>query len=359
MSNDVEVYERLVERLKTARQAQTIDGVETITKPIPDSDVPGDLDPRVLATMRAFVPSDGPEIFDLASARANMGWPNRDVTKTVITTETVNIPSGDGDIPARMYRPDTTETLPAILFFHGGGFFGGTLDTVENPCKRLAEKANALVVSVDYRLVPEHPFPAGLDDCFAAVEWVYLQAEKLNVDCHQIAVAGDSAGGNLATACCLMDRAQGTNWITFQALVYPVVNLGSIPTEDYEWTLDRYEIKHHHDLIRGVVMALGDLENLLNQIYLQGKAELTDPLVSPLFAEDVTGLPPALIITAEYDYLRLEGEAYARKLARDGVKTRLIQYRGMDHAFMDKLGDYPQAEDCMIEIANGLKEMTR
>lgn len=353
------LYDQLFHPLAELGQPQTIDGIETIIKPIPDSDVTGDLDPRVLAVIKGYSASEPKSSFDLASARANMGWPNRDVTKTVITTETVNIPSGDGDIPARMYRPNTTETLPAILFFHGGGFFGGTLDTVENPCKRLAEKANALVVSVDYRLAPEHPFPAGLDDCFAAVEWVYLQAEKLNVNRHQIAVAGDSAGGNLATACCLMDRAQGTNWITFQALVYPVVNLGSIPTEDYEWTLDRYEIKHHHDLIRGVVMALGDSENLLNQIYLQGKAELTDPLVSPLFAEDVTGLPPALIITAEYDYLRLEGEAYARKLARDGVKTRLIQYRGVDHAFMDKLGDYPQAEDCLAEIANGLKEMTR
>ncbi|STO09625.1 alpha/beta hydrolase [Exiguobacterium aurantiacum] len=359
MLNDVETYERLVKRLETVRQSHTIEGVETITKPIPDSNVPGDLDPRVLATMRSFVPSDGPEAFDLASARASMGWPNRDVTTTVITTETVNIPSRDGDVPARMYRPDVIETLPVILFFHGGGFFGGTLDTVENPCKRLAEKANALVVSVDYRLAPEHPFPAGLDDCFAAVEWVYTQAEELNVDRHQIVVAGDSAGGNLATACCLMDRAQGTNWITFQALVYPVVNLGSIPTADYKWDIGQYEIQHHHELIRGVVTALADSDGLLNEVYLQGKAELTNPLVSPLFADDVTGLPPALIITAEYDYLRLEGEAYARKLARDGVKTRLIQYRGMDHAFMDKLGDYPQAEDCLAEIANGLKEMTR
>lgn len=352
------LYDQLVRRLAEWHQSQTINGVETITKPIPDSDVPGDLDPRVLNTVRTFVPSDGPNTFDLVNARASMGWPNRDVTKTVITTEAVNIPSRDGDIPARMYRPDTDETLPVILFFHGGGFFGGTLDTVENPCKRLAEQANALVVSVDYRLAPEHPFPAGLQDCFAAVEWAYTQAEALHVDRNQIAVAGDSAGGNLATACCLMDRAQGTNWITFQALVYPVVNLGSIPTADYKWDIGQYEIEHNHELIQGVVMALADSDGLLNKVYLQGKVETTDPLVSPLFAEDVTGLPPALIITAEYDYLRPEGEAYARKLVRDGVKTRLIQYRGMDHAFMDKIGDYPQAEDCMTEIAKALKEMT-
>lgn len=354
-----QTYAQLVNYLSQSRNRNHEDGVETIIKPIPDSDVSGDLDPRVLAVIQGYAASEPETSFDLASARASMGWPNRDVTTTDITTDHVTIPSPDGDIPARLYRPRTEETLPAILFFHGGGFFGGTLDTVENPCKLLAEKANALVVSVDYRLAPEHPFPAGLNDCYQALEWVYDQAEELNVRQYRIAVAGDSAGGNLATACCLLDRAKQLNRINYQALVYPVVNLGSIPTDDYEWALDRYEIKHHHDLIRGVVMALGDSEDLLNQIYLQGKAELTDPLVSPLFANDVTGLSPALIITAEYDYLRLEGEAYARKLARDGVPTRLIQYRGMDHAFMDKLGDYPQAEDCMIEIANGMKEMTR
>ncbi|WP_214715356.1 alpha/beta hydrolase [Exiguobacterium sp. s151] len=348
----------LVTTLGQMRNIVLHDGIETIIKPIPDSDVSGDLDPRVLAVIKGYAAAEPETSFDLASARASMGWSNRDVTTMDITTDHVMIPSADGDIPARLYRPRTEEALPAIVFFHGGGFFGGTLDTVENPCKLLAEKANALVVSVDYRLAPEHPFPAGLNDCYRAVEWVYEQADELNVLQDRLAVAGDSAGGNLATACCLLERSKGLNRIHYQALVYPVVNLGSIPTDDYEWRLDDYEIKHHHDLIRGVVMALGDSDGLLNHVYLQGKAELTDPLVSPLFAEDVAGLPPALLITAEYDYLRLEGEAYAGKLARAGVKTRLIQYRGMDHAFMDKLGDFPQAEDCMTEIANGMKEMT-
>ncbi|MFL9651289.1 alpha/beta hydrolase [Exiguobacterium chiriqhucha] len=351
-------YAQLVDDLSQSRERNHVDGIETIIKPIPDSGVSGDLDPRVLAVIKGYAAAEPETSFDLASARASMGWSNRDVTTMDITTDHVMIPSADGDIPARLYRPRTEEALPAIVFFHGGGFFGGTLDTVENPCKLLAEKANALVVSVDYRLAPEHPFPAGLNDCYRAVEWVYEQADKLNVLQDRLAVAGDSAGGNLATACCLLERSKGLNRIHYQALVYPVVNLGSIPTDDYEWRLDDYEIKHHHDLIRGVVMALGDSDGLLNHVYLQGKAELTDPLVSPLFADDVAGLPPALLITAEYDYLRLEGEAYVRKLARAGVKTRLIQYRGMDHAFMDKLGDFPQAEDCMTEIANGMKEMT-
>lgn len=360
MSTQRYLYEQLLNQLQAVHIREVIDGVETTVKPIPDSSKQGDLDPRVLANNSQPAPADGaPAPFDLEAVRAGMGWPNRDVTTRPITTEQITIPSLEGDIPARLYRPESTEPLPAVLFFHGGGFFGGTLDTVENPCKALAEKANVVVVSVYYRLAPEHPFPASLHDCFRAVKWVYDQADDLGVLRENIAVAGDSAGGNLATGCCLLDRAQQTNMISFQALIYPVVNLGSVPTDDYAWDIEQYDIRHHHDLIRGIVLALSDSDSMFNNIYLQGEADVTHPLVSPLLADDLKGLPPALIVTAEYDYLRLEGEAYARKLARDGVQTRLIQYRGMDHAFMDKLGDYPQAEDCMTEIANELKELTR
>ncbi|WP_214818293.1 alpha/beta hydrolase [Exiguobacterium sp. s131] len=355
------LYAQWMESLKSTNHVVVSNHLETVIKPIPDADRTGDLDPRVFATLTANHSShDEPDTtFDLEVARASMGWPNRDQTTTDIKTEYLMIPSEDGDIPVRLYRPHHTEAIPAILFFHGGGFFGGTLETVENPCKLLAERANAVVLSVDYRLAPEHPFPAGLNDCYRAFEWVYANATELNVLRDQIAVAGDSAGGNLATACCLMEQERGEGRICYQALVYPVVNLGSIPTDDFKWALDAYDISHHHDLIRGVVLALADPDSLLNDLYLQGEVDVTHPLVSPLFADDVSGLPPTLIVTAEYDYLRLEGEAYARKLARTGVPTRLIQYRGMDHAFMDKLGDYPQADDCMNVIAKGLKELTK
>ncbi|WP_214731155.1 alpha/beta hydrolase [Exiguobacterium sp. s195] len=354
-------YKYLVQHLQQSQYRTHANHLETIIKPIPDSDRTGDLDPRVFARLTANHSShDEPDTaFDLEAARASMGWPNRDQTTTDIKTEYLMIPSEDGDIPVRLYRPHHTEAIPAILFFHGGGFFGGTLETVENPCKLLAERANAVVLSVDYRLAPEHPFPAGLNDCYRAFEWVYANATELNVLRDQIAVAGDSAGGNLATACCLMEQERGEGRICYQALVYPVVNLGSIPTDDFEWTLDAYDISHHHDLVRGVVLALADADSFFNDLYLQGEVDVTHPLVSLLFADDVSGLPPTLIVTAEYDYLRLEGEAYARKLARAGVPTRLIQYRGMDHAFMDKLGDYPQADDCMNEIAKRLKELTK
>ena len=346
-------------RLAATQDYEEHEGVSWLHKPIPDQPRKGDLDPRVLAhwSRNEEASPEGP--FDLTAARASMGWPNQDKTTRDISTEHITIPSEDGAIPARLYRPNGDEVVPAILFFHGGGFFGGTLDTVENPCKLLAERAHAAVISVDYRLAPEHAFPAGLMDCYRAFEWVHAQASELNLLRDHIAVAGDSAGGNLATACCLLEQERGLQRIRFQALIYPVVNLGSISTDDFRWDETAYDIEHHPSLIRQIVRSLEDTEGIVSQLYVQGKTTLTDPLVSPLFAPDVAAFPPALLVTAEYDYLRLEGEAYARKLARAGVPTRLIQYRGMDHAFMDKLGDYPQAEDCIKEIANALKEMTR
>ncbi|MCY9513953.1 alpha/beta hydrolase [Paenibacillus apiarius] len=244
--------------------------------------------------------------------------------------------------------------MPGIVFIHGGGFIGGTLDVVEHPCKALAEKANGVVVSVDYRLEPEHPYPAGLHDCFDTVRWAHQHADEQNMNRDQLAIAGDSAGGNLSTVCAMMDRDLGTGMIKFEALIYPTVNMGNVATDDYKWDIAQYTINNHHDLIMAGIQGLGNMSGILDRLYLQGRAEVANPYVSPLLADDLSGMPETLIITAEYDFLRLECEAYARKLLRSGVNTRLIQYNGMDHAFMDKLGSYPQAEDCMSEIAQGV-----
>ncbi|WP_078549573.1 alpha/beta hydrolase [Litchfieldia alkalitelluris] len=358
-------YEELVCLVEARSEVKHESGIVKVIKHIPDVDISGDLDPRVLAnvikqheahagnSMPDFS-SIKPENFPIA-LRSAMGWPNKDVTKTEITTTYSEINGENGSIPIRIYSPESIDFLPVVVFFHGGGFIGGTVGAVENSCKALAEKANLVVISVDYRLAPEHPFPAGLIDCFDAVTWVYEHAGELGVNRDQIAVCGDSAGGNLATVCALMDREKGKNMIKFQALIYPVVNLGKNSTEDFKWNLDQYVIEHHHEIIKGTVLALGEAGVLFNNLYLQGRAEISNPQVSPLFAENLSGMPETLMITAEYDYLRLEAEAYTRKLLRSGVKTKHIQYNGMDHAFIDKIGEYPQAEDCMNEIAKGLK----
>jgi len=144
--------------------------------------------------------------------------------------------------------------------------------------------------------------------------------------------------------------------IALQALVYPTVDLVCKPSEDYVWDLSEYNIRHHRELIEATIMALRADAGLLHMVYLRG-TDPADPLVSPLYVPDATGLPPTLILTAEYDALRLEAEGFARKLRRASVRTRVIRYRGMDHAFVDKIGLYPQAEDCMEEIAAEVRQL--
>lgn len=216
--------------------------------------------------------------------------------------------------------------------------------------KPLAEKAGAVVVSVDCRLAPEYPYPAGLTDCLDAVTWVHTHAKELGVDPMRLAVAGDSAGGNLSAACAIMDRDRKGGMIALQAHIYPTVDLACAPRDEYRWDLSEYSIKHQRELIESMILTLRADACRLHRAYLQGN-DPTDPLVSPLYVPDATGLAPALILTAEYDALRLEAEAFARKLTRAAVRTRMIRYCGIDHAFVDKVGLYPQAEDCTKEIA--------
>jgi acetyl esterase/lipase len=365
------VYGELLRLLKARSSVIEDRGMEIEIKSIPDSapgpGMDGDLDPRVLKVLGnqrigSLFPESirtgslDPVTLDMGDIRASMGWPNMDVTAGGIYTEERAIPGTDRPIPVRIYSPGKPARMPAVVFFHGGGFIGGTVKAVENPCKALAEKAGAVVVSVDYRLAPEHPFPAGLTDCFNVVAWVHAKARELDIDEKRIAVAGDSAGGNLSAACAIMDRDGKTGMIALQALIYPTLDLVCRPCEEYTWDLSEFNIRHHRELIEGIISAMRGDAVLLSSVYLQGR-DSADPLVSPLYVPDASGLAPALILTAEYDALRLEAEAFARKLTKASVRTRLIRYRGMDHAFMDKIGLYPQAEDCIEEIAAEVRKL--
>ncbi|MBN2046532.1 MAG: alpha/beta hydrolase, partial [Anaerolineaceae bacterium] len=245
----------------------------------------------------------------------------------------------------------------AVVYFHGGGFIGGSMAGLENICKTLAFHANAVVVNVEYRLAPEHPFPAAPTDAYDAVKWVHANAEALKVNPDQIAVSGDSAGGNLTIVCALMDRDQGNHFIKLQAPIYPVVNLPNQPTADFAWTMDAYEMRKDQELSSAAVNSLRGMASTFNSLYLQNDDLLTTPYASPYFEENLSGLPEALIFTAEYDFLRPQGEAYGRRLRAAGIPTTIIRYAGIDHGFIDKCGFFPQSEDCLIEIAKKIKSM--
>ncbi len=228
------------------------------------------------------------------------------------------IPAPTAEIPVRLYRPKCDSPLPAVVYFHGGGWVIGNIETHDSICQQLSTSVPAFVVSVDYRLAPEHPFPAAVEDCVAATSWVYEHAGDLGVDASRLAVAGDSAGGNLAAVVSIKARDAGGPPISFQLLVYPATDLTrALPS--------------HKDNGEGYLLTTGGMDWFLDHYLPVSKRK--DPDASPLFADTLSGLPPALVITAEFDPLRDEGEAYADRLLESGVPARASRYKGMIHGF--------------------------
>ncbi|HZN13388.1 MAG TPA: alpha/beta hydrolase [Acidimicrobiales bacterium] len=259
-----------------------------------------------------------------------------------VTTEDRSVPGPGGDIPVRIYTPAAgSAPRPLVVFFHGGGFVIGNIDSHDATCRSLARLVGAVVVSVDYRLAPESAAPAAAEDCYAATVWAAEHASELGADAARLAVAGDSAGGNLAAVTPLLARDRGGPAIAFQLLVYPVTDLTmSQPSieengTDYMLTADGLRWFYDH--------------------YLGTKGDPKEPIVSPLFASDVSGLPPALILTAEFDPLRDEGEAYGARLREAGVPVTFKRYDGLIHGFfsMDLVLDAAKA--AVAETAEQLK----
>ncbi|WP_144562748.1 alpha/beta hydrolase [Neobacillus bataviensis] len=250
---------------------------------------------------------------------------------------------------------------PAFVFFHGGGWIGGSVYTVENFCKLLAELIDGVVFNVDYSLAPEKPFPNGFNDNYYAVKHVYDHAEAYGIDPKKISVGGDSAGGNYAAAVCLKAREEGTPKIAMQVLIYPAVTQADAMVEGYEWSENFFEkSEEHKDIINGLI-SLGrpsKLEdNLFLGAYISDKEDIYNPYVSPMLAESHAGLPKAILAGAEFDGLRIHTEFYAKQLQDAGVETTCFRYKGMTHAFIDKLGHVPQAEDLCIEIAKAMRDL--
>lgn len=234
-----------------------------------------------------------------------------------------------GEIPIRIYRPNDDRDLPLLMWFHGGGWVLGDLDTGEFKCRKLAHDVGCVVVSVDYRCAPETPFPGAIDDCFAATLWAASSADELGIDSSRIAVAGDSAGGNLAACVALRARDTDLN-IVFQLLVYPVI----------EASFDRASYSENAE---GYLLTASAMQWFWD-CYVPDVADRAHPDVAPLRASDLSGLPPALVMTAEFDPLRDEAEDYGHALRAAGVDTVTRRYFGMTHAFYMLPTEIPVAE---------------
>ncbi len=277
------------------------------------------------------------------------------------------IPGPDGPVNVRLYRPlfSDTRVHPVLIYLHGGGWIAGSIAAHDPACRFLATDSKCIVLSVAYRLAPEHRFPAALEDVYAVLSWCDRYADTIGGDTKRIGVGGSSAGGNLAAAVCLLAKKRDGPLPRFQLLVFPALNLASFDTDSYR------RFSEPPGLLKSQMI-------LFRSCYLTRPADRFNPLVSPLLADDLNGMPPALIITGERDVLRDEGRAYAVRLEDAGVPVRYLQLKGLGHASImwgaaahemlsglreasDMLRHYLQAEcaDTLTNQAAGARERIR
>jgi len=300
----------------------------------------GEMDPESSAYMALQPPPPAvaptPEMAREGMRRARP-FNQPDLPHVALTRE-YQVPGKSGPIPVRHYRGVRTlpdEALPVQVYFHGGGWVIGDLDSHDWVCRAVANAANCAVVSVDYRLAPEHPFPAAFDDALAATQWVAANAKLLNIDPARISIGGDSAGGNLAATVAIALRDEGKIKLRAQLLTYPIVDL----TFQYD---ERFE--------KGVALTNGGMRDFIDK-YVPDVAQRRDVRCSPLFAQTLKGLPPALIILAGFDPLYDEGEAYATRLTSDGVDVTVKHYPGQMHGFVSRPKMLPKSLDAIADIA--------
>ena len=253
-------------------------------------------------------------------------------------TRELLVPGPAGDLPARLYLPEVDGPVPTVVFFHGGGFVIGDLETHDDHTRLLCHQAGVAVLSIDYRLAPEHPFPAAYDDCLAATVWAIEHIDQLGGDANRVGVAGDSAGGNLAAAVALSARDAGIT-LKAQLLLYPATDLRE--DEVHPSRLENAE---------GFFLTADDMAWFGNA-YTPGAALRLNPRASVLLEPDLTGVAPAVLCTAEFDPLRDEGNAYAKALAAAGVEVRHTEFAGLIHGFYG-LGVYVPAAAAAVTALN-------
>lgn len=308
------------------------------------------LDPQVRAALEAIAALGNPPLHTLPAAAARKvqrmppeisGQP-----ESIYQVDERALPGPAGALPIRIYRPSAAPDLPLMVYFRGGGWTIGDLNYREAFCRRLANGADCIVVSVDYRNAPEHRFPAAVEDAWAATNWVAEQAVVLGGDPARLLVGGDSAGGNLAAVTAIQARDNGGPPLGGQLLIYPITDFYTPGTASYAENADGYFLTR-------------ELMIWFWHNYISSTEEALSPLASPLRTPDLGHLPPALVVTAEYDPLRDEGEAYARRLEQAGVATRLVRYAGQIHGFISMTGAVDAARHAVDEIAAAVGRMAR
>ncbi|MCL2428347.1 MAG: alpha/beta hydrolase [Alphaproteobacteria bacterium] len=257
------------------------------------------------------------------------------------------VPGPAGSLPVRLYHPAPGEARPLVVYFHGGGWVIGDVEIVDKPCRALANASGCVVASVNYRLSPESKFPAPVEDCYRATAWLAEHAGDVGAGSGSVAVAGDSAGGNLAAAVALMARDRGGPKLAYQLLIYPVTAPAQ-GTQSASYT----------ENADGYLLTRAGMEWFWNH-YLAAPEDGRNPYASPLFATDLRGLPPAMVVTAGFDPLRDEGRAYAKRLVEAGVAVRDAHYGDMIHGFFWLAGALDRGRELTAEMGGELRTRLR
>ena len=299
------------------------------------------LNPEYRTMLKQMAEVEAPPLVDLPVETGREMYRTMQPEAPDIEVGSVTDIDADG-VPARVYRPVGDGPFPVVMMFHGGGWVIGDLTTADGQSRDVCRGAGALVISVDYRLAPEHRFPAAADDCYAATVWAGRSAAEYGGDPSRLAVAGDSAGGNLAAVVSQMVRDRGGPAIAFQLLVYPVTDGANFNTASYRENGQDY-------------MLTTDSMHWFWDLYAPNPEDRQNPYASPLLAGDLSNLPPALVMTAEFDPLRDEGEAYARKLAEAGIDANLIRCAGLIHGFFAQTRTIRAAREPMDQACAALK----
>ncbi len=349
-------YEKCILNLRHQKLNVKTDLYNMYMKYIPETKELGVVDPRQLKACfkdmnnNPLVIKDKRNVTDLElkAIRDSFGCENKDLSSNIETIKT-----SFNNVNVELYRKkDISDNNPIIVNIHGGGFFGGCIDVVRNSCKLLADRSCSTVVNIDYDLAPNAKFPTALDQCNSVIKYIIENSKELKVDSDKLVVMGDSAGGNLAAACCLSDKE---NNIALQVLLYPLIEL---KVEDKNWSESLYYLEEKHSEVgKTLINGIRNLNEVCIFSYINDEQEMKNELVSPILAKDYSLFPMTLLISPEFDYLRLQAEQFAKKLEENGIDTILYRYQGMGHAFYEHLGEFPQAEDCINEIAEAVMSL--
>ncbi|MBO0475706.1 alpha/beta hydrolase [Vagococcus sp. DIV0080] len=359
--------ESLVKTIKDKEYQTTKRGVEITVKPIPDFEGKGAMDPRLLKStkkmnlMMKFMPKNLMKMDGSPKSIQRL----RKIFNSVDSTEFIHdhftrdnrvVKATDGyDIPISIFKSDTPlENAPILYFIHGGGFFAGSTDVVAEALKLFVTTTNMIAVGVDYRLAPENPYPIGHNDCYTVLKWIGENAASFGGDPKNIFVGGDSAGGNLTLYCSNKNIEDGLDLVRGQLLFYPTVNMGGVKDADTEFTIDDIDMYPEHEkYIRPGIEMFSQSTASLSDII--GTNDVMNKYLTPYM--DVSEKSPVTFISSgEHDFLTIESLAYAKKLNKLGVDTTFTYYCGLGHAYLDHVGNYPQAEDCVADIGEFIRK---